>query len=467
MDFRSLIAAYSGAGTGIHSVAVARGTTLEFEWYASPRRRHVPHMLHSATKSFVGTAVGLAVGEGMMRLTDTLASFLESDLRDDQRRVAERITVADLLTMRTGHARGSSGVDWRRLDGSWVQAYLAEPQVGEAGTEFIYSSGSSHMLSVCVHRATGESVRDYLEPRLFRPLGFTGYDWSTDPDGHSSGGNGLRLRTVDLLKWGVLYLRGGQWRGEQIVDPSWVEASVSPQVASAGTAWTGSGYARRDRDDPDDVGYGYQIWTKDGAFYASGMFGQMCVVVPSLDLALAMNSALPREQVNGLVDDVLTTLHADSGAGGDSGEPCEGRRSVELTSLDTLGAFVGEFAADGADLLVRVDGGGAGPLLRVRGRDEAGPFDYLAGIEGPWESWTTLYSPLLHHSYSDPEMLVSATATVVSDSELVITVNHLMAPFTDTLTVSRAGPDRLRLTHGTNVNSGPTALDPVELHRRR
>lgn len=115
-------------------------------------------MLHSATKSFVGCAAGLAVSEGHLALEAPMIDYLPTDAGRPSDTRAAAIRVKDLLTMRTGHGSGSSGLLWRTPRSSWITEYLGEEMVTEPGTDFIYSSGTSHMLAVCVQQAVGERL---------------------------------------------------------------------------------------------------------------------------------------------------------------------------------------------------------------------------------------------------------------------------------------------------------------------
>jgi len=186
----------------LHSLLLYRSGRVATEQYWWPYRADRPHMTHSATKSFTGTAVGFALAEGRLRLDEKVVSFFPDQVPATASRWLRAMTVGDLLTMRTGHPVGLSGKTWRLIDTSWVAEFLGAEVADPPGQRFTYSSATSHMLSAIVARATGESVAEYLRPRLFEPLGFQAHSWEADPEGNSSGGNGLSLRSVDLPQVG-------------------------------------------------------------------------------------------------------------------------------------------------------------------------------------------------------------------------------------------------------------------------
>ena len=187
-----------------HGNVVAEG----WNW---PYASHRPHIMHSLTKSVTACGVGLAIDDGHFSLEDRIVSFFDDDLPTDLNDNLGRMTVRDLLTMQSGHAISVSGSEFRPIRTSWVTEFFKIPVAHKPGTFFMYSSAVSFMLSAIVTRTTGESVRDYLEPRMFQPLGISGLTWNASPNGISSGGNGLTWRTADSLKLGILHLNKGRW----------------------------------------------------------------------------------------------------------------------------------------------------------------------------------------------------------------------------------------------------------------
>lgn len=465
MTLDSLIEKFRGANTGVTHCVVADRDDILIEWYLGDRSRDISHMLHSATKSFVSSAAGLAVAEGLLDLDAPMLDYLPSSAGRPADPRAAVIRVRDLLTMRTGHGSGSSGLLWRTLESSWITEYLGEDMVSEPGGDFIYSSGTSHMLSVCVQQAVGERLDEYLRLRLFDPLGFIGHTWSTDPEGFNSGGNGLSLRTVDLLKWGVLYLRGGEWNGRRLLPTSWVEESTTWHVAASHSTWNGSGYSVASRD--GEEGYGYQIWLQDGAYYASGMFGQVCVVVPDAGRVIAVNAALERPQARELVGDLIDW--AREGADRDGRVSPAGRRvPIAAEPSELCSRFAGEYITpDGATALtVRHVDGDTGPELSLDGDDQAGRLTLTAGVGENRRCSGPMSGPYLHHSYVEHDVPILARVDQTGQSELTVTIDYLPAPFIDTVTLVQEPEYGLTLTRSSNVNS-TDALDSRTVFVRR
>jgi hypothetical protein len=138
------------------------------------------------------------------------------------------------------------------------------------------------MLAAIVEKRTGQSLVDYLRPRLFGPLGIEKPVWDRSAEGVTLGGYGLRVRTEDIARFGQLYLQRGEWNGRLLLTPEWVELATSRQVS------TGS-----DPDSDWDQGYGFQFWrSRHGAYRADGAFGQYCVVMPAQEVVVVITSGV-------------------------------------------------------------------------------------------------------------------------------------------------------------------------------
>lgn len=209
-----------------------------------------------------------------------------------------RTTLRQLLTMTAGFPGGqeTTGPTFVRSK-DWVREILANPELPPGG-RFLYSNGTSHLLSAILREATGTSVLSYARSRLFDPLGIdtrpalqkipnsltaeeevavyerADFAWPVDPQGVSTGWWGIKLRPRDMIKLGQLFLAGGRWEGRQLVPAEWVDQATSKQVAADGLG----------------EGYGYQWWigTADGdqTFRAMGWGGQLIEVVPDRNLVV-------------------------------------------------------------------------------------------------------------------------------------------------------------------------------------
>ena len=270
----------------LHSLMVLRHGAVVAEGWWSPYAPARPHMLFSLSKSFTSTAIGLAVAEGRLSVEDTVLSFFPEDAPETVSEHLAAMRVKHLLSMNTGHAEDTTGHLRESEDGNWVKAFLALPVEHEPGTHFLYNTGASYVLSAIVQRLTGVTLLEYLQPRLFEPLGIEGAKWGTCPRGINFGGFGLDVKTGDIARFGQLYLQKGMWNGQRILLESWVaEASAfhSDNAPADNPEW--------------EQGYGYQFWLcRHNAYRGDGAFGQYCIVMPEQDAVIAITSGVPNMQ---------------------------------------------------------------------------------------------------------------------------------------------------------------------------
>lgn len=301
--------AFKGTKHELHSVMLLRHGKVVAEGWWDPYAAGLTHSMYSTSKSFTATAVGLAVGEGRLRVDDKVISFFQEIVPDPMPPHLSELTVKHLLTMTVGHDPDPSQVIPGGSD-TWVKAFLATPIVKEPGSTFLYNSMASHMLSAIVTKATGEKMIDYLKPRLFVPLGISGIDWETDPEGYTTGGWGLRLHTEDMAKFGQLVLQDGVWNGHRLLPEGWVAE------ASAFAIQQDPDRPAEDRAKSDwHQGYCYQMWRcRHNAFRCDGAFGQYIVMMPDQDAVLVITSQTGDMQgVLDLVwDHLLPAMHDDS-----------------------------------------------------------------------------------------------------------------------------------------------------------
>jgi CubicO group peptidase (beta-lactamase class C family) len=266
----------------LHSFVLVRHGQVAAEGGWSPYGVRTPHMLFSLSKSFTSTAVGLAVSEEHLTVEDRVVSFFPNDAPSQPDENLAAMRVRDLLTMTPGHDKDTLPALFGREDGNWAKAFLSQPVEHKPGTHFVYNSGASYMLSAIVQKVTGKKVRDYLEPRLFGPLGIKGAPWETCPRGINTGGWGLTVSAEDIARFGKLYIQKGMWEGKRLLPEEWVKAATSKQVPN------GSG-----ENSDWEQGYGYQFWQcRHGAYRGDGAFGQFCVVLPEKDAVVAITSGM-------------------------------------------------------------------------------------------------------------------------------------------------------------------------------
>jgi CubicO group peptidase (beta-lactamase class C family) len=288
-----------------HGHVVAEG------WWA-PYEAESPHSLYSLSKSFTSTAVGIAIAEGKLSLDDEVLKFFPDEAPAEPSNNLKAMRVSDLLRMSTGHQTEPP----RPPKESWVKAFLAHPVPFKPGTHFLYNTSGTYMLSAIVQKATGKTLLDYLKPRLFEPLGIEKPTWETSPQGISTGGYGLSIRTEDIAKFGQLYLQKGKWKGKQLVPESWIEAATARQTSNGSNPksdW--------------DQGYGYQFWRcRNGGYRGDGAFGQYCIVLPEQDAVIAITSGVKDMQavLNLVWDKLAPALKASALAADD-----EARKKLE------------------------------------------------------------------------------------------------------------------------------------------
>jgi len=229
----------------------------------------------SASKSVLSVLVGIAIAEGHIRGLDQPISdfFPDYFARSDVDPAKRRITVGNLLSMQSG-LESTSFNEYGAWVSSrdWVRAALDQPVVAEPGEQMLYSTGSTHLLSAILTRATGKSTWAYANEKVAEPLGFRIRPWQRDPQGIFFGGNDMYLTPRQMLRFGQMYLDGGVYQGRQVVPPEWVRESVRPRTSSP---YNGHGY-----------GLGW--WSRDSGgrrvFFAWGYGGQYIFVVPELGL---------------------------------------------------------------------------------------------------------------------------------------------------------------------------------------
>ena len=294
-----MVEAFESQMHELHSFMLLRHGHVVAEGWWSPYRPEFQHLMFSVSKSFTSTAVGFAVAEGRLSIDEPVLSFFPDDRLSEVNDFLAKITVRHLLTMTTGHDVDTWPYQIARADGNWIQAFLNVPVVHPPGTHFLYNTGATYILSAIVQKMTGVKLIDYLQPRLFDPLGIQNATWQLSPQGIAVGGYGLSMTTEGLARFGQLYLQNGVWQDRQILPEAWVKAATMAQVSGSNP----------DGDSDWAQGYGYQFWRcRHGAYQASGVFGQGCIVLPQQDAVLVFTGGIDVLEVQQLLDLVWTIL---------------------------------------------------------------------------------------------------------------------------------------------------------------
>lgn len=254
--------------TDIHSVMVLRHGKVIAEIYPTPFAPEYRHTMYSCSKTFVGAAVGLAIADNRLRLTDRVGTFFPELLPDSVSANLADMTVRDLLTMTSGITP-----DWnmRNITPDWIRTFLAKP-VKTPGKRFEYDSISTYLLSAIVQKVTGMTLLDYLKLKLFTPMNITDVAWEISPEGVNTGGWGLHIQSESLAKFGLLLLNGGVWEGKQLLPASWVKQMTTRQMEAG------------------DEDYGYQMWMCEypGAVRLDGALGQYVLIIPDKDMVVVI-----------------------------------------------------------------------------------------------------------------------------------------------------------------------------------
>lgn len=435
---------------GMHGVVVVRHGNVVAEGWWAPYNAASPHTMFSLSKSFTSTAVGLAIADGKLSVDDEVLKFFPEDAPAEPSKNLKSMRVSDLLRMSTGHQ--SEPMLAASRDKPWTKTFLEQPVPFKPGTHFLYNTPATYMLSAIVQKVTGQTVLDYLKPRLFEPLGIENPTWGTSPQGISLGGYGLSIRTEDVARFGQLYLQKGKWQGVQLVPAAWVAAAAARQTSngsSPASDW--------------DQGYGYQFWrARHNAYRGDGAFGQYCVVLPDQDAVVAITSGVKDMQavLNVVWDKLLPALQSDTPPTDDAANAKLKERLAGLslrlpegspTSASASKVSGKTYKFPGNDRKVESvtledDGKGDATtlVLRARGVDQRLPVG-----RGAWQKGRLAYGP-------SPDSQPAASAGAWNGDDTYVTkVAFYETPFHVTLTLKFAG-DEVTLSSEANVGFGST-----------
>lgn len=440
-DILSFIEAADRDIDALHGFMLVRhGHVVAQGWWA-PYNARSPHMLYSLSKSFTSTAVGLAIAEGKLSLDDPVLKFFPENAPKNPSHNLREMRVHDLLRMSTGQQSEPPRTD----DAPWSKTFLAHPVPFKPGTHFLYNTSGTYMLSAIVQKATGQTVLDYLTPRLFDPLGLEDPTWEVSPEGVSTGGYGLSIRTGDIARFGQLYLQKGQWHGQQLVPADWIEAATKLQTSNGSNP-----------NSDWDQGYGYQFWRcRHGVYRGDGAFGQYCIVLPDHDAVVAINSGVRNMQaVLDLVWEKLLPAMEDAPLRPDvtANTKLEARlRSLSLPVVEGTGSPASvsgkryTFPANSQTLesIEIVDNDPMTIRLRAGGDEHRMTFG-----QGQWHDQRMAWGPL-------PEQPMAATGAWTADDTFTGKLCFYETPYIYTIRLTVAGPE-LQYNAEANVAFGPT-----------
>jgi CubicO group peptidase (beta-lactamase class C family) len=253
----------------LHSFMLLRHGKVAAEGHYRPFGESLLHPIFSISKTVTSAAIGIAIGEGLLTLEDRIADFFPDKIDGELHPYTGMMTIRHLLMMATVHPKSTN----TQVD-DWVHSFLNTPPSHPPGTVFAYDTTGTHTLCAILQKVTGMTVHEYLQPRLFEPIGIGTMKWESCPMGINKGGSGIWWTTEDLARFGQLYLQQGVWQGRQVLPQGWAELSSSRQIDNSHTRFLLEGRN----------GYGYQIWrSRHNSYCFFGMGGQFVLVIPERD----------------------------------------------------------------------------------------------------------------------------------------------------------------------------------------
>lgn len=231
--------------------------------YYSPFEEGAPHRMYSVSKTMTGIAVGMLADDGLLNLDDPIVRYFEDWLPPSPSAWLTALTIRDMLRMATCYP----GATYREgVDDNWARTFFAATPTHAPGTVFHYDTSCSQVLAALVARLTGRQALDFLNERLFAPLGATDEKyWLRDPSGCCTGGTGLCMSLRDFHRVAQCLLDGGQG-----IVPGWYAAQMGLKHIDT-----------PHRENPEErLGYGWQCWRTRAGWSMYGMGGQLAIVCP-------------------------------------------------------------------------------------------------------------------------------------------------------------------------------------------
>lgn len=442
------------ADSEIYGIMIARNNQVIFEAYNAPYAADIPHIVHSFTKILTNTAVGLAWADGLVELDTPLLKYFP-EYEETANEYLRKCTVRNLITMRSGQARNIGGNEWRPLKTSWKEAYFRVPFDKEPGETYMYSSGNSYILSYIVQKTEGKTCRELVQERIGKKIGLTDFTWMLSPEGVCSGGNGVSLTTEDMLRIGLLYLNKGNWNGEQLIPEEWVNYSM--------------GY--KDPLPPvDGMQYNFHWDHREDIWAARGLFGQMCGLVPSLNMVFAITAAdkdyssmqlFQRE----IIDKVKAEQNSDVTTHNDieKYDDILLQKGLRMT-LEGKNISVRDHYLPSQNDLVLIPGENPDGIKRIelhftkeknvifKMEDNRGNHQVTAGMDHWVHDTTTMTGAYLHHQYEPKQLKISALAYWSDKRTLMMEWRYPEMVFFDHVSIVWK-EDEICLNRWVNMNS--------------
>ena len=254
-----------------HTVMVLRNGSVIGECSFPPYEKNLWHVSHSMCKSIVSLAIGMLIDERKLSADTPVTEIFPEKMRLISAARKKDLTLRHLLTMSSGVTLNEAG---SVTEEDWLGAFLESRRRFRSGSRFHYNSMNTYVLSEIVRKVSGRSLSEYLDEKLFSPLGIVHYLWEKSPCGTEKGGWGLYMLPEDTAKIGQLFCNKGVWKGRRIISEAYLKEAASRQVSSP--------------EHMSDYGYGYQIWMgkRSGSCQFNGMLGQNVYILPDLNMVI-------------------------------------------------------------------------------------------------------------------------------------------------------------------------------------
>lgn len=270
-------------GGDLHSLMVIQDGKVIYERYGVGHTADELHIMWSATKTFTAVATGFAWQDGLISIDTPIVNYLADELPDTVSPYLNMLTLDHLLKMGSGWKTDLITTRIRAHEQfDPVRTCLSSPFTHEPGTHWRYDNMDTYIAGVIVQKQTGKTLAEYLQEKLFAPLGVDTFYYEQDCRGFNTGAWGLHLTTETLAKLGLFILQRGEWNGVQLLDSAWIDRMMQVHIMQAGGP----------TDSDWRCGYCYQSWACHipGSIRADGMWGQYAIVLPDKNAVVTMTT---------------------------------------------------------------------------------------------------------------------------------------------------------------------------------
>lgn len=264
----------SNPNLSLISLTVADAKNVLFDFKKPPYKKDGMQLVFSITKSVTSLAIGMLYDEGLITLDEPIIDYFKDELPSIYDPKIKDITIRHLLTMTSGITH-ENNIEMLKFD-DYRTYFLSQKVEHKPGTYYKYHSATSHMLGAIVHKITKKTLKEYMDQKLFIPLGITNYHWADAKEGISFGGYGLSLDNDALIKIGQLLLNDGTYNGKRLISKAYLDMATKPQSIK-------QDYVKNPNTKAIGYQYGFQFHiSPNGSYRADGAFGQIIVIYNGL-----------------------------------------------------------------------------------------------------------------------------------------------------------------------------------------